>query len=207
MLKANFIPKNELFNNMFYISPISYDTRYFTPSKKKIENEDTMSCSNTKSQYTMSQMSTEKKKGESCLMTELVKLLDECSPLKSNEKNNKENEYNNFVNEKNYLIEGYLMQEEKQQCNRLNPIAKKLNFNPMIEEEEKNEFNFYKNKKHSKCNKNFKEREGDWECSKCKNLNYCFRKKCNRCHCDKKESQQQYSIISHNLLSILKGIN
>ena len=93
MLKANFIPKNELFNNMFYISPISYDTRYFTPIKNKIDNEDTMSCSNTKSQYTMSQISTEKKKGESCLMTELVKLLDECSPLKSNEKNKKENEY------------------------------------------------------------------------------------------------------------------
>lgn len=207
MLKANFVPKNELFNNMLYISPIGYDARYFTPSKKRQDNEDLMGCSNTKSQYTMSQRSTEKKKGESCLMSELLTLLDECSPLKSNEKIKKENEYNDFIKEKNYLLEGYFIQEKKEECNQLNKcfdsIAKKLNFNP----EEKDEFNFYKNKKHSKCNKNFKEREGDWECSKCKNFNFCFRKKCNRCHCDKKESQKQYSIISHNLLSILKGSN
>ena len=72
------------------------------------------------------------------------------------------------------------------------------------DESGKNNINYAKC---TKCNKNFKEREGDWECSKCKNLNYCFRKKCNRCHCDKNESQQQYSITSHNLLSILKGIN
>ena len=32
------------------------------------------------------------------------------------------------------------------------------------------------------------EREGDWVCFKCKNLNFSFRKICNRCKLDKNEN-------------------
>ena len=46
-----------------------------------------------------------------------------------------------------------------------------------------------------KKKKPFVEREGDWICFKCKNLNFAFRTNCNRCHLTKNENQkiiQQY---------------
>jgi hypothetical protein len=39
----------------------------------------------------------------------------------------------------------------------------------------------YYNKPTKKKQKKFQEREGDWTCSKCKNLNFAFRQECNRC--------------------------
>ena len=41
--------------------------------------------------------------------------------------------------------------------------------------------------KPKKC---FEKREGDWICSKCKNLNFSFRVKCNRCSITKEESEK-----------------
>ena len=46
-----------------------------------------------------------------------------------------------------------------------------------------------------KKKKPFVEREGDWICFQCKNLNFAFRTNCNRCHLTKNENQkiiQQY---------------
>lgn len=42
-----------------------------------------------------------------------------------------------------------------------------------------------------KKNKVFQEREGDWICGFCKNLNFSFRTKCNRCKISKQESLKQ----------------
>ena len=40
-----------------------------------------------------------------------------------------------------------------------------------------------------KKKKPFIEREGDWTCIKCKNLNFAFRNYCNRCNLTKNENQ------------------
>ena len=45
-----------------------------------------------------------------------------------------------------------------------------------------------KNFDEGKKNKVFVEREGDWICAKCKNLNFSFRTFCNRCKISKEES-------------------
>lgn len=47
----------------------------------------------------------------------------------------------------------------------------------------------HKNNNNSKKKKPFQEREGDWNCFKCKNLNFSFRVICNRCQLSKKESE------------------
>ena len=41
--------------------------------------------------------------------------------------------------------------------------------------------NYCYNKIYKKKNKPFIEREGDWVCKNCKNLNFAFRLECNRC--------------------------
>ena len=41
------------------------------------------------------------------------------------------------------------------------------------------------NKTYKKKGKMFTEREGDWVCHNCKNLNFAFRVECNRCHLQK----------------------
>lgn len=41
-----------------------------------------------------------------------------------------------------------------------------------------------------KKKKPFVEREGDWTCMKCKNLNFAFRTNCNRCHLNKNDNQK-----------------
>ena len=63
-----------------------------------------------------------------------------------------------------------------------------------------------KNKKEKKIRffKGFKERNGDWTCFYCKNLNFTFRKECNRCHRPKYVSDQGHENYFN---SILKEIN
>ena len=46
----------------------------------------------------------------------------------------------------------------------------------------------YYNKLYKKKYKPFVEREGDWICSQCKNLNFAFRNECNRCKMPKKDA-------------------
>ena len=47
------------------------------------------------------------------------------------------------------------------------------------------------NKFQSKKMKHFVEREGDWTCQNCKNLNFAFRKECNRCKLPKNEMEEK----------------
>ena len=52
-----------------------------------------------------------------------------------------------------------------------------------------------KNKNLNKYKKQFIERPGDWICGKCKNLNFSFREKCNRCNLSKIANQKYSSKI------------
>ena len=54
----------------------------------------------------------------------------------------------------------------------------------------KNKKNSQNSKKEGKMKKPFEVRIGDWTCSKCNNLNFSFRNKCNRCGIPKEESEK-----------------
>ena len=67
-------------------------------------------------------------------------------------------------------------------------------------------------RKKKKNNNIFVKREGDWICYKCKNLNFAFRKVCNKCKLPKKESDKHLFDIGKELmklvdLSIIKKSN
>jgi hypothetical protein len=60
------------------------------------------------------------------------------------------------------------------------------------------------NLEYSKRKRPFMEREGDWMCVNCNNLNFSFRISCNRCHISKQNSEKtnidsnQSQIINNN---------
>ena len=58
-------------------------------------------------------------------------------------------------------------------------------FNPIV----KNNKPFY-GKFPKKKGRPFTERQGDWICKFCKNLNFAFRNECNRCKAPKRDSQE-----------------
>ena len=59
-------------------------------------------------------------------------------------------------------------------------------YNLKTNENNSNKKNFYPNK-----TKSIKERKGDWFCQLCSNLNFSFRKKCNRCNTLKEECMKK----------------
>ena len=55
-----------------------------------------------------------------------------------------------------------------------------------------------------KKKKVFMERKGDWVCMRCKNLNFSFRVVCNRCRCQKIDSEKQYEDYFKRLQNCVK---
>ena len=52
--------------------------------------------------------------------------------------------------------------------------------------------------------KNFVERENDWVCFYCQNLNFSFRENCNRCNAYKNDSEKEHDLYMENVLCIIK---
>ena len=100
---------------------------------------------------------------------------------------NNNNYYQNFNNQRitlNSNSKAYipLKYRKNDQANNNNDI--KINKNKFV--------NMNKNKQKNK--KYFEVRDGDWVCSKCNNLNFSFRNKCNRCSLPKELSQNNQQI-------------
>ena len=62
-------------------------------------------------------------------------------------------------------------------------------------------YGFYEKKKKKK-NKEFVEREGDWSCYRCKNINFAFRDKCNKCKMAKDESEMKFKEVGQALIKL-----
>ena len=57
-------------------------------------------------------------------------------------------------------------------------------------------------KKKKKKKQEFIEREGDWSCYRCKNINFSFRDKCNKCQLSKEESEKKFVEVGEALLKL-----
>ena len=86
--------------------------------------------------------------------------------------------------------------------NNNNNIINNINLNNNINKNN----NFNNNSEHKKTKKSkLKEREGDWTCFFCKNLNFSFRKKCNRCGIQREKSEIFYDNYMENLKKFINN--
>ena len=68
-----------------------------------------------------------------------------------------------------------------------------------------NHGNFQKinvDKKKKKKKQEFEEREGDWPCYRCKNINFSFKNKCNKCLLSRDESEKKFVEVGEALLKL-----
>ena len=164
-----------------------------TPIKEKSQTEFT---TNSNSDQLSIERSSGKKRLENYLSKDFLLCLDACSPAKLFDdvpSKKEEEEKVEFLNEKNYLLENY--QNKEKHFN--SSSRKKLDF----EKEEVKNFNEKYSKKGKK--KRIVEREGDWECLKCGNINFAFRKTCNKCGVKRKDAEKKNEIIAGKLLAML----
>jgi hypothetical protein len=134
----------------------------------------------------------------------IVLLTDTPTPLIDNgyyftPKNFKINEYNNINNiNNNYNNNNNII-------NNMNLNINNNNNNININNNNLNNNN-YINNEHKKTKKTkLKERDGDWTCFFCKNLNFSFRKKCNRCSIEIEKSEKLYDIYMENLKKLINN--
>ena len=83
-----------------------------------------------------------------------------------------------------YIPKKYRNSLDQNAIDRMPTIFNKYNL--QTNENNSNKKNFYPNK-----TKSIKERKGDWFCQLCSNLNFSFRKKCNRCKTLKEECMKK----------------
>ena len=79
------------------------------------------------------------------------------------------------------------------------------NNNISFNKKRKQYFNKDKKKNNKKKKKEFVQRKNDWFCYRCKNINFCFREKCNKCHLKKEESEKQYNEAGKKLLQLVNN--
>ena len=125
-------------------------------------------------------------------------------------KNEEENVLNSLKNSKNnFMRKINFSEKENSNLNLVNNavnVSKKFNEMCLNKDDMKNFF--LKNSKGKsqkiKNGKNkFLGREGDWKCFNCKNINFAFRKNCNRCNFFKEESQKKSENVQNNFRMII----
>ena len=229
--------KKKGFNTFLYISTPKFDLDTLNQEE---ETDNTSSFSNSPKNNFIENVnqnvsSSEKKKDEFFLTSELLLRLDQCSPVKSMNNYLKETKEEPFKIETNYLLEFYhdkkneenncftylnfknnnfirkinFSEKENSNSNLVNNavnVTKKFNEMCLNREDMQNFVLKNSNVKKNKMKKrkiNFLERDGDWKCFKCKNINFAFRKTCNRCNFLKEESIKKSENVQKNLRMII----
>ena len=86
----------------------------------------------------------------------------------------------------------------------LNKIGNKLgNFQTNFNLSKRKNIMKNKNNKKKRKKQEFEEREGDWPCYRCKNINFSFRDKCNKCLFSKVESEKKFQEVGETLIKFV----
>ena len=199
-----------LFNSVLLLRPLSI-------SEEDEDFHSSIDSNQTKSNSTpdkhQSLSSTEKNTPDNsfqrCLLPGLLQRLEQCSPASP-----KAVTLEHYLNAKEYVPSWQVCknkgrklftEKDDRAFNYNNNLLIKNKDEKSINKEEKEEFEFvlYKKKgykkeekrkarRKKKYKKQFNEREGDWFCSQCKNINFSFRTHCNICKMSKAKSEDVY---------------
>lgn len=127
---------------------------------------------------------------QNCLSKDLLDQLDQSSPVKEHKRNDIE-------------VDNMTLEDWTTDCSSFkNYSPRNYNVPRRINVSDTKSKGNNKQKKQNK-KKNFVEREGDWTCFYCKNLNFSFRKKCNRCKALKVNSEKEHDNYMDNVLMII----
>lgn len=127
---------------------------------------------------------------QNCLSKDLLDQLDQSSPVKEHKWNDIE-------------VDNMTLEDWTTDCSSFkNYSPRNYNVLKLINVSDTKSKGNNKQKKQNK-KKNFVEREGDWTCFYCKNLNFSFRKKCNRCKALKVNSEKEHDNYMDNVLMII----
>ena len=127
---------------------------------------------------------------QNCLSKDLLDQLDQSSPVKEHKRNDIE-------------VDNMTLEDRTTDCSSFkNYSPRNYNVPRRINVSDTKSKGNNKQKKQNK-KKNFVEREGDWTCFYCKNLNFSFRKKCNRCKALKVNSEKEHDNYMDNVLMII----
>ena len=197
-----------LFNSVLLLRPLSFseEDKDFHSS---IDSNQTKS--NSTSEKNRSPSSTEKNTPDNslqkCLLPGLLQRLEQCSPASPEAYT-----IENYLNVKEYVPSWQVCnnnrrklftEEEDKTFNYNINFINNNNRECVNKEEDEFEFVLYKKKgykkeenrkgrRKKKNTKQFSEREGDWYCSQCKNINFSFRTRCNICKMSKAKSEYVY---------------
>lgn len=116
-------------------------------------------------------------------------------------------------NKENFNPQKNFKKEFRKETNNSEDASNYFEF-PDIRKDKQNKFNKGKQgvknvETNNKKKKPFIEREGDWVCYQCKNLNFSFRLTCNRCEISKEENEKIFkkNSVEMNKLSISSDKN
>lgn len=180
-LAAKTFEEDGYFNSMLYINFEKYNTMK-KESTDSSELRLSIDLSGTPQSNTI----------QNCLSKDLLEQLD--SPL--NDYKTNDTEIDNLTLDD--LTDGSSLKNYSPNKVNIKPIS----FSPESKINSKVNVNMGgKGKKKTK--KTFVERDGDWTCFYCKNLNFSFRKKCNRCKASKDSSEREHERYMENVLMII----
>ena len=130
-------------------------------------------------------------------------------------KNKPDNTLTSFINQLNLNSKPFIpksklnnnyssnIKNNEREESKLNNNNKFLKDNHSCYHMNNNNSNNNKNRrKKNQKKKGYIEKEGDWPCYDCKNINFSFRDACNRCKLPKEESEKKYKEAGERLLKL-----
>lgn len=211
-----------IFNSVLYLEPLDYSSDQSEHDYSSDSETKSNSFSGNSSSSSSTEKNQVDKNLQSCLLPGFLKRLDQCSPVSVKVSpclaNGKERGPDhgwrcqeigwkklNFYEEEektvyNSKVLDLNFKNKKNQGDLLEQNFSEKEYEFVLVKKKTSESKFPKKTKFEKLNtgkkkkykRQFNEREGDWFCSQCRNINFSFRTRCNICKLSKMKSEIVY---------------